>query len=373
MSWSSSWRDRLLELTLDPSQLGAGRTLARKARPRLELEPGSVTARFVDKRVDATATVALARLDDATWAELIARVANRPAVAAAVLTGDLPFELDGLLGVPNERDRSQLLPGASEISFTCSCESWDEPCQHVWAVLFALTDVIERDPNVLLLLRRRSRQELVEPLRLARGLVASAGPVSHQPRGADLGVEGEPRRHPEPAPRPLPTPWRPARPPILPLAPPLDSGIDLADLAELVADGAARALALLNGEATSGLHQSIDVDLVRRAASSPERSGHLAATGGIRPEDLERRAVAWRLGGERALRVHDERWEADDEVLAAGQEALPGARRAGNTLTVGHRQLRVDQQGGWWRFDADEHLGWLATAGPFDEPADALD
>ena len=371
MTWDSRWLERLPYLFDDTSQMAAGRALARKARPDIELEPGSASARFVDRRSDATATIALRPFDESAWVRLVAGVVERPALAAAVLTGELPVELEQL--GDDDRD-ARLLPRTLELRVVCSCESWAEPCVHGWAVLFGLAELIKRDPNVLLLLRNRTRQHLVEPVRSARGMVGSAGPTSHQPRGADRGMaSGGVRRTPEPLPRPLPPPWRPATPPLLPMAPPVDSGVELADLAAVMADGAIRALALLNGEGSSGLHHSVEVDLVRRAAASPAMLLVIAEKGAIDPSDLERRAIAWRHGGLAALAINDQRWEAPEAFLAQGLMALPGARQAANTLTAGRVQLRVDPDQAWWRFDADERLGWLLSAGGFDDPADALD
>jgi hypothetical protein len=36
-------------------------------------------------------------------------------------------------------------------------------------------------------------------------------------------------------------------------------------------------------------------------------------------------------------------------------------------------QLRRDHRNRWWRFDADDRLGWVLASGSFADPADALD
>jgi len=35
-------------------------------------------------------------------------------------------------------------------------------------------------------------------------------------------------------------------------------------------------------------------------------------------------------------------------------------------------QLRLDADDNWWRFTPDDHLGWLLTDGPADDPHDLL-
>ena len=98
--------------------------------------------------------------------------------------------------------------------------------------------------------------------------------------------------------------------------------------ADLVADGAARAMALLTGDGSSGLHEPADVDIVRRVAATPDALQHLAAAASLDPDELERRAIAWRLGGRTALWIHDERWEPEAGAL----ERRPGRVGFGPTV-----------------------------------------
>ncbi|MDA3040391.1 MAG: hypothetical protein O3C27_12860 [Actinomycetota bacterium] len=373
MSWSETWMGSLGSLTHTYARYEEGAKFHRRSKPDLELVPGSATARFVDRRTDITTVVAVMPLPAAAWQRLIERLIERPRLAAAMITGELPVELNWLTEDPDAEGFPQVLPSDREFSYHCSCESWDQPCVHVWAVMFELGQMMVADPNVVLLLRGQNRQDLVEPIRAARGLVASAGPESSHPRGPDLGLTADYDGDLGPFPRQLPTPWRVVRPAVLPIAPPVDSGIDLADLAELVADGAARAMALLTGDASSGLHDPADVDVVRRAAAAPDVLHRLATAASLDHDELERRAIAWRLGGRAALWIHDERWEPGDGALEGGQAALGSARRSNNTLTAGRVQLRLDRTLQWWRFDSHDRLGWIATAGPFDDPADAVD
>ena len=373
MSWSETWTGSLGSLTQTYAQYEEGVKFHRKTRPDLELLPGSASARFVDRRSDVSTVIAVTPLPASAWQRLVERLIERPRLAAAMITGELPVEINWLTEAPDADSFPQVLPSDREFSYHCSCESWDQPCVHVWAVMLELGQVMAADPNVVLLLRGQNRQDLVEPIRAARGLVASAGPESYQPRGPDLGITADFDGALGPLPRPLPTPWRLVRPAVLPIAPPVDSGIDLTDLADLVADGAARAMALLTGEGSSGLHDPADVDIVRRVAATPDALQRLAAAASLDRDELERRAIAWRLGGRAALWIHDERWEPEAGALEDGLAALGSARRSTNTLTAGRVQLRFDPQHQWWRFDSDDRLGWIATAGPFDDPADALD
>ena len=94
----------------------------------------------------------------------------------------------------------------------------------------------------------------------------------------------------------------------------------------------------------------------------------LARRVGFEPDELEAAARAYRVGGVAALDL-DDRWVPDAAALEAGQRAMgAGARVRANRVTAGSVQLRLDQQGHWWRLDADDRLGWVVVDGPATDP-----
>ncbi|MCW2757825.1 MAG: hypothetical protein JWO46_1571, partial [Nocardioidaceae bacterium] len=56
----------------------------------------------------------------------------------------------------------ELLPGAADLETACACGAWTQPCPHAVALLQQLAWHVDRDPYVLLLLRGRTREWLVE-------------------------------------------------------------------------------------------------------------------------------------------------------------------------------------------------------------------
>src|SRR5207237_9701640 len=124
------------------------------------------------------------------------------------------------------------LPGPGEVGPRCSCPDWADPCKHAAAVVYLVADVLDADPFALLLLRGRSRDEVLAALRRRRtgpsspGVasdVAEARPVDPGVTARDAYVGGGRSVVSLPA-VPLP-PHRPGDPVPLAVDPPAGSGI----------------------------------------------------------------------------------------------------------------------------------------------------
>lgn len=158
----------------------------------------------------------LAQADRLLFTELVAASAGR---VAALLAGDLPHALveDG------EQAGLELLPYSGDLSSTCGCQAWVDPCRHALAVGYQLGWLIDRDPFVLLQVRGIARDDLLADL---HGLTIGSEAGGALGAGAGLadvvGGPGDPSGDPEDD----------------------DLLADLAVAAE-AADRAARALALL--------------------------------------------------------------------------------------------------------------------------------
>ena len=175
---------------------------------------------------------------------------------------------------------------------------------------------------------------------------------------------------------------RPGRPAAFISPPPADVAFSSDGAADLVRDAAARALAMLAGEATSGLELDRPADLARRAAAALERGEieDLADRTGRSADRLVRSAMAWRHGGAAGVAVLAERgWPAPQELIDDAAVALAEAgigpervERGIDRLTVDTTaQLRVDRARRWYllhrRFDR-----WELVADPSDDAADLV-
>lgn len=362
-SWGEAWIGALEGGAVpDPSGLSAGRTDAKKRSvTMLELAPGVARARVGDDAVQ----LGVRQLSDAAWHDVFAFAIGRPAVAAGLLAGAVPDALQILL-----------LPGSGDVSAECSCSAWAEPCRHAAALCHHLGDLMDDDGFVLTQLRGRSRSDILDAIRVRRA--ESSGTElrveSGEPRGADPGTSASAawRRDPPPMPAPLRLGREPGGLRPLAAAPPADSGIPLTELQELVADAAQRAFAMLAGESTSGLDLSVGSDVARRAVDGD--IDRIAETTRLDRTELAAAAEAWRFGGAAGLAVARRQMDAANRLMTPGIAALgAGAKVRGNRVSEGTLQLRRDEDGMWWRFQADDELGWVLVSEAAADPAELLD
>jgi uncharacterized Zn finger protein len=237
--WSGGWLDALAELPgAAAGDLIRGRAYAREGRVgELHIEPGIVSARVADEDRPRPYPVALTVpvLPDTAWDRFIDAVCAQAGHLAALLDGEPPR------GIGAEQ---MLLPGPGDLRTVCTCPHRDrQPCRHTAAACYETAAVFDDDPFVLLLLRGRSKPEVLAALRERRAPAQPAftatvpGRLARDAYRAVLG--------PLPAPAPLPSSpdaSDPAAPSVAPAIadPPAVSGLTGAELTRL-AQRAARA------------------------------------------------------------------------------------------------------------------------------------
>ncbi len=369
--WGEAWLEALEYRALaDPNRLPRGRTYARQDRVRnVEVEPGLMRADVHGGEIYA-ATLSVSLLDDVRWDDLLDEVVGRAKLSAALLAGEVPRDLHEVL-----------LPGPGDLTPDCNCPDGADPCKHAAALCYVAADVFDADPFALMLLRGRGREQVLSELRRRRSalLGTTVTAESNRPRGNDPGTSAAAafRQEQIQVNRSIVAPAIPRTMRKLSVPPPADSGINEAELRELVADGARRAQAMLAGNGTSMLDLGVGADVARRAIAGDVVA--IAEETGLPIGDLAAAAKAFFYGGQDGIAVSRNRWEAGDDVLEPGFRLMKrfvagGAepKRRANTVSVGPIQLRVDPDGNWWRFDADDDLGWLLSGPSSTDPADLV-
>ena len=330
--------------------------------------------------------------------------------AAAMLDGELPPEVAGDVAAAG----LDLLPGAGEVGPRCTCPDDADPCKHSAAVCYLVADALDADPFTVLLLRGRTRGEVLAGLRARRrGLAATrpgapgqGGPraVAWAPYGgaagdapdgpghapADPGVDARAALLSEATPGPVPVPplppARPGHPAALPMDPPAWRAGLRDDLLALAADAARRAWELAAGlTPDAGLSLDPDSDLARRAehALGTPDFAVLAANSGISGQELARQALAWRYGAASGLEVLRDEWDPGTEsawiaeLMKAARTALRDAagtpaRVTGNRVTAGRLQLRLGRDLLWYPY-ARSADAWEPTGPPQPDPARATE
>ncbi|MDX5568390.1 SWIM zinc finger family protein [Streptomyces sp. ID05-04B] len=399
--WGRAWLRSLEESSLDSGRLSRGRTYARGgAVGPVTVAPGSAAAPVQgSRRTPYRSTVQVEQLTDQQWDRLLDMIAERAANIAALLDGEMPAGLAddaAAAGVP-------LLPGPRDLDPECSCPDWGYPCKHAAALCYQVARLLDRAPFVLLLLRGRGEQELMDELGRRNTTRASAeAAVSATTTGADPygspAPTGDPaalafasRAELPPLPSPPSLPDRAGRGPALVDSAVPEPGVDPAALELLAVDAAVRAHHLLAGAlGTRHADTAPPVpltewqDAVRLAAThpTPEVFARIAANCGRTPRELAAATRAWRHGGAASLDVLNSSWTPPASRLERDREALradwadgrpPRLRSWRNRWTVEGRdaQLRLGRDGLWYPYTKDQGTWW--PAGPPDaDPAVVL-
>ena len=170
------WSQRFIELLESfglGSRLERGLQYAREGHViELDVEPGIVLAkvqgsRFTPYRVRIRPKV----FSDAQWRRAEKAIAARAATLARLLAGELPDDIEAVLADA----KLALLPASyEELRVSCTCPDKANPCKHAAAVYYVLASRFDADPFALLTLRGRTSEELIEALRVRRGIARHA-------------------------------------------------------------------------------------------------------------------------------------------------------------------------------------------------------
>jgi len=193
--WGRRWIEAPERISSGYSnRLSRGRSYARGGRVHdLELEHGRARARVTGSRVYRV-EIEVAALSATAWSKAIAQMASRAAFAAKLLGGAMPEEIEEAFVAA----KSRLFPSkAGDLSTSCSCPDWANPCKHVAAVHFVLGEAFDRDPFLLFELRGKRKDEVLDALRQARAAADEPTPPKTRPRRsrrAASAVAAEPTR-----------------------------------------------------------------------------------------------------------------------------------------------------------------------------------
>ncbi len=372
--WGKAWLKSLeTSQFADTGRLSRGRTYARQDRVQdVIVSPGSVSALVWGTETYRT-SLGVKILNDDQWETLIELIVSKARYSAELLSGAMPHGL----AVHTVEAGAPLLPTPGDLRPNCSCPDWGDPCKHAAALCYATCDLIDDDPFVLFFVRGHDRATIVDEVRRRRALIAGRDPDVERVEvddTVDPSSEFAKATRALPSGRPLPAAVGRVNP--LRVSAPADSGLDNRELERLATDAAHRALSLLVGDGTTGLEGTVETDLMRRAAARRAQGKSLTRLSGLfegTEHELDAGAIAWEVGGRAGVAIATTRWPATSEQLQPAKDVLGSkSRKSANAVHAGSVQLRLDQGGRWWRFEAHDHLGWVLSAGPFDQVNEAV-
>lgn len=172
--WSQRWIE-VLESFGNRARLGRGRTYARKGQVmNIDLQPGLVTAQVQgSRRTPYKVRIEIEPLSEAQWEQAIDALGAQAFFSAQLLGGEMPPEVEDVF----ESAGASLLPTPDEVTMSCSCPDWANPCKHIAAVYYLLAEAFDRDPFQTFTLRGRTREQVVAALRERRVVATSDAAV----------------------------------------------------------------------------------------------------------------------------------------------------------------------------------------------------
>lgn len=163
--WARRWREVLEGMGLK-GRLGRGRNYAMSGQVvKMEIEGNEVRASVQGTRPDPYDVKIVFRVPEGDVRErLVSALRAEPIWVARLLADDLPLEIESLF----KREGLDFFPGGKlgpgkyDMTTSCSCPDYANPCKHSSAVLYVLGEEIARRPVTLLELRGIALEELYD-------------------------------------------------------------------------------------------------------------------------------------------------------------------------------------------------------------------
>lgn len=164
------WVERWLEL-LDSyrfkKRLERARIYAREGNVlKIEFKQAQVIADVQGTEVEPyKVIISLDLFTKEDWNYVIATMAKKAIFSAQLLAGEMPEDIEQVF-IANGLS---LFPfSLADIRSRCSCPDKVNPCKHIGAVYYQLGERFSEDPFVLFQLRGRTKEQILEALRICR-------------------------------------------------------------------------------------------------------------------------------------------------------------------------------------------------------------
>ena len=169
--WGRAWCENLESYSDFSNRLPRGRTYVRNGLVLdLQINPGRTTALVSGTRLYEVC-IDIGRLSAINWKRIRSECGGQIDTLVELLSGRLSKHVMAVV----TRRAGGLFPVPREIAMSCSCPDWAGMCKHVAAALYGVGNRLDRQPELLFLLRQVDHHELIaeagkpKPLPSARG------------------------------------------------------------------------------------------------------------------------------------------------------------------------------------------------------------
>lgn len=163
--WAREWMRRMEAMGMR-GRLGRGRNYAASGQVvSLAIAGPEVSASVQGTRPEPYAVAFSFRTpDDAAHDRIVSAIRAEPVRVAQLLADDLPQEVEGIFRAEGLDlfPGGRLGPGRYDVTTSCSCPDYANPCKHSAAVMFLLGEEVARRPLTLLELRGIMPEELFD-------------------------------------------------------------------------------------------------------------------------------------------------------------------------------------------------------------------
>ncbi|MEM7553163.1 MAG: SWIM zinc finger family protein [Cyanobacteria bacterium P01_A01_bin.84] len=165
--WSQRWLE-LLDSYRFKKRLERGRNYARQGNIlSIEFQGAKVIAKVQGSEAEPyTVSLSLESFSDEEWGFIIETMSGRAIIPAKLLAGEMPQNIEEVFTASG----LSLFPFTlSDVRGRCTCPDKANPCKHIAAIYYELGDRFSEDPFVMFQLRGRSKEQIINNLRLFRG------------------------------------------------------------------------------------------------------------------------------------------------------------------------------------------------------------